>query len=67
MNDKPKTAMNVVPVILIIIAIVAAIIYSVAFKEDADSGIAQEQALDAKQVEKLVDEEPDDAPPMVRE
>lgn len=67
MNDKPKSAMNVVPVVLIIIAVFAAIIYTVAFKEEQASGIEEKQALDAEQVEKLVEEQPNSTPPVIHE
>lgn len=56
--SENKTAMNVVPVVLIVIAVLAAVIYSVAFKEEQKSGIEEKKALDARQVEEIIEHEP---------
>lgn len=56
--SENKTAMNVVPVVLIVIAVLAAVIYSVAFKEEEKSGIEEKKALDARQVEEVIENEP---------
>lgn len=62
-SGKPKTAMNVVPLVLLAIAIVAGVIYLVAFKEGEESGIAEKEALDARQVEQAIENEPGKSPP----
>lgn len=57
-SDKPKTAMNVVPFVLLAIAVLAGGIYLVAFEEAEHSGIAEKQALDARQVEQVLENAP---------
>lgn len=56
--DKPKTAMNVVPLVLLTIAALAAVVYLVAYHEDRESGISEEQAQDARQVEQVLENAP---------
>ena len=57
-SDKPKTAMNVVPLVLLAIAVLAGVIYLVAFEEAEHSGIAEKRTLDARQVEQVIENEP---------
>jgi hypothetical protein len=66
-SAKPKTAMNVVPVVLLAIAVLAGVIYLVAFEESEHSGIAEKQALDARQVEQVIENEPDRSSPAAAE
>ncbi len=62
-SDKPKTAMNVVPFVLLAIAVLAGAIYLVAFEEAEHSGIAKKQALDARQVEQVLENAPGKSSP----
>ena len=57
-SDKPKTAMNVVPLVLLAIAALAAVVYLVAYHEDEESGISEDQARDARQVEQVLENAP---------
>ncbi|MEA3410103.1 MAG: hypothetical protein U9R74_01010 [Pseudomonadota bacterium] len=61
-SDKPKTAKNIVPFVVLAILIAAGIIYSIASKEATDSGIAQEEVRDAKQVEEVLEKSHETAP-----
>jgi uncharacterized protein YpmB len=61
-SDKPKTAKNIVPFIILAILIVAGIIYSIASREATESGIAEEEARDAAQVEEVLEKARESAP-----
>jgi|GEM_PF-6997810 len=61
-SDKPKTAKNIVPYIILVILIVAGIIYSIASREATESGIAQEEVRDATQVEDVLEKARESAP-----
>lgn len=54
-SDKPKTAKNIVPYVVIALLIAAGIIYSVADREATESGIEQEEVRDAHQVEEVLE------------
>jgi len=66
-SDKPKTAMNVVPFVLLAIAVLAGAIYLVAFEEAENSGIAKKQALDASQVDQVLENAPGKSSPAAAE
>jgi len=66
-SDKPKTAMNVVPFVLLAIAVLAGAIYLVAFEEAENSGIAKKQALDASQVDQVLENAPGKSSPAAEE
>ena len=66
-SDTPKTAMNVVPLVLLAIVALAVVIYAIAFKEDEKSGIAEKDALDARQVEQVIENEPGKTPLVTHE
>lgn len=65
--DKPKTALNVVPFVLLAIAVLAGAIYLVAFEEAENSGIATKQALDARQVDQVLENAPGKSSPAAAE